>query len=138
MLQKIVNFFGRFKMIIFLFSIVLVNVMTWFITGENQKNGIYPVDADSTGIPIMWTAVVSIVMLTILFFENWFFKKSLVLRRKIVIRVVIILLYSFALLFGLYGFLYWNYSDHYPISMSYLILSSVLFFCLICDLKTLK
>ena len=138
MLQKIVNLLGRFKMISFLFSIALVDIMTWFITGENQKNGVYPIDADSTGIPIMWTVGVSIVMLPSLFFVDWVFKNSLFFKKNIVTRIVIILFYSFALLFGLFGVLYWNCPNHYPISMSYLILSSVFFFNLVFDLKTLK
>ncbi|RYX80138.1 hypothetical protein EON83_29940 [bacterium] len=44
-------------------SLVLSNGILWFVLSENMSAGIYPVNADSVGIPIMEAATVSFAIL---------------------------------------------------------------------------
>ena len=44
-------------------SLVLSNGLLWFVLDQNMSAGIYPVDADSVGIPIMEALTVSLVIL---------------------------------------------------------------------------
>lgn len=144
MLQRVVSFFSRFRMIILLVSIVLVNIITWLIAGTNQKNSYYPMDADSIGIPIMCTAGISIFMLPIFIIGNFFLKQNILFKPKlknvtrIMIEIIIFLIYALALFFGSYGFFYWSYPRHYSISASYLILCSILLGNLIYDLRNTR
>jgi hypothetical protein len=131
MLQKI-KFPWWVKLIVFLFAIVLVNIMTWLITSINQQTGLYSVNADSIGIPIIFTASASLLMLPILIVISLLSKKdSLIglkakgISRNLKVRIGLLFLYAPALLFGVYGIMYWSYPGHYLIAGSYLILCGV-------------
>lgn len=113
----------------FLSALLLVNGMTWFVTSANQKKDLYPVNADSVGIPIMLTVGVSILMLPILIVIGLLQNKSLLmwleskgLVRRLVMRIVLLLLYGPVFLVTVYGIAYWSIPDHYSIAVSYLLL----------------
>lgn len=132
MLQKI-NFSWRVKIIIFFVAIILVNVMTWLITSINQKAGLYPVDADSIGMPIIFTAGASLFMLSVFIIISLISKKISFfglklegLTRTIAIRIPLLLIYIFSFLLAMYGVVYWSYPGHYSIAASYFILCGVL------------
>lgn len=117
------------KLAFFISAILLVNCVTWFVTTANQKARLYPIDADSIGIPIMLTITASILILPPVFFISmlpnnnvlvWLKSKGLVSR--LVLLTCFLLLYAFVFWFAVYGITYWNFPGHYSIAVSYLIL----------------
>lgn len=128
------------KLACFLSALLLVNGITWFVTSANQKNGLYPINADSIGIPIMLTVGVSILMLPILIIIGLLQSKSLLtwlktkgLVRRLVVKIGLLLLYGPVFLFAIYGIAYWYIPGHYSISVSYLVLFVVILICLFSD-----
>lgn len=109
-------------------SLSLINVTTWFVLDNNQRNGLYPIDADSIGLPIMLTLTESLVV--ILFFAALLFLQNKInsgLRnRNKSIRVLgltgVLSLYGLIGWFGVTGLNSWWIAHHYLISLSYLVL----------------
>lgn len=134
-----------FKLALFFCGLLLVNCMTWLVTSTNQKEGVYPVDADSIGIPIMITIYASLLMVPILFIISLLSNKDVLLRLRVVgvarlaaVKVGLLLLYASALLFTVYGFMYWYNPNHYLIAASYFVLGVVLLAGLVFDWVTIK
>lgn len=133
------------KMAFFLSALFLVNGVTWFVTTANQKAGLYPIDADSIGIPIMFTIAACVLMLPILFIIsmlpnkrllNWLNSKGLV--RLMIARIGVLSLYALVFLFAAYGFVYWNSPGHYFIAASYLIFIIILLIYLLIDWREIN
>lgn len=121
-------------------ALSLVNATTWLVTTSNQKANVYPIEADSIGIPIVLTISASIFALPILFLINMFPKNTILIWLKsgifaisLVSRVGLLLLYAFVVLFAAYGITYWSFPGHYLIAISYLVLLIVLLMYLIFD-----
>lgn len=117
----------RLKQMLLLGSLLLINFVTWLVTSGNQKDGIYPIDADSIGMPIMFTAFVSLLVAPILLAIGFLLNKDFVERMRskglgylLAVRVALILLYIGAFWFVISGFLHWYFPNHYLISASYL------------------
>lgn len=47
-------------------SLVAANVASFFTLSNNQSMGVYPIDADSIGLPLMEGAILSIMLLVLL------------------------------------------------------------------------
>jgi hypothetical protein len=125
-------------------ALLLINVATWFITGVNQRNGIYPVDADSIGIPIVLTLYASLVvvplLLLIALLPTAGFVRRLCLRGigwSIATGVMLLLLYVAVGLFAVSGMAEWAIPHHYLIAASYSVLLLVLVIILLHDMKRL-
>jgi len=117
------------KLALFISAILLVNCVTWFVTTANQKARLYPIDADSIGIPIMLTITVSILILPPVFFISMLPNNNVLVRLKseglfsrLVLLTCFLLLYAFVFWFAVHGITYWNFLGHYFIVVSYLIL----------------
>lgn len=139
MLQKI-RITWWVKLSVFLGALLLVNCMTWLVTSINQSAGLYPVDADSIGVPIMSTVVASLFMLPIFLVVSLLSKNGFLVGLKSkgtvrvrAVRIGLLLLYATALLFAGYGIAYWTFPGHYLIAVSYLILFVVLLTGLVSD-----
>ena len=114
--------------------------MTWLVTLINQENGLYPVDADSIGIPIMFTIHTSLlltpVLIAISLFPNklcliWLRSKNI--ARLIITKILLLLLYGGAFWFAISGFFYWNIPNHHIIALSYLLMAVFLAVGLVID-----
>lgn len=126
-----------YKFALLVLALILINVATWFVTGINQRNGVYPVDADSIGIPIMGTWFKSVFVLPQLFLigflSDFGFVRELRSRRiawSIVLGIVLLALYISVGLFAISGMVGWMFPDHYLLAASYsfLLLTLIIFF----------
>ena len=133
------------KMVIFLVALLLINFVTWLVTTSNQKANLYPIDADSIGIPIMVTIASSVLMLPILFIIvinknkfSLFWLKSQNYIGQVFLKIAICLLYIFAILFAALGITYWSFPGHYLIAVSYWIFLFVLTTYLLLDWRTAR
>jgi len=134
----------RLKLILLMAAMLLVNATTWLVTTQNQKDGLYPIDADSIGLPIAATVFVSLLLLPALFFISipsqylsmWLRSENRICR--IAVRSGFLLFYLIGFLFSIYGFVYWNFPEHYSISVSYLALLLAIVVCLSVDIVSLS
>lgn len=125
----------------FLFGLLmLVNYATWFVTATNQKAGLYPIDADSIGIPIMLTNVICLLMLPVLLAICGLTNKNMLIGLKskghvirLVVKINLVLLYSIPIALASYGLSYWSHPGHYLIAASYAILLVVFLGYLVVD-----
>lgn len=133
------------KLALFLSALLLINIMTSLITSANQKAGLYPINADSIGIPIGLTLYESIIMLPILFVICLITNKRILiwLQSKdavflFAVRIGLLLLYAAAFYFAIYGATYWSLPGHYLIAASYVVLFVVLLISLVFDWRELN
>ena len=134
----------RYKFALLVRALILINIATWFVTGANQKNGVYPVDADSIGIPIGGTWFHSLLVLPQLFLISFLGSFGFVTqlcssdnRWSIAIGFVLLALYVNVSLFAISGVAEWMLPNHYLIAFGYLLLFLVLFIFLLLDIKLL-
>jgi len=120
-----------------LFALVLVNTVTYVVVVENLHSGLYPVDADSIGIPIMSTLALSALVLPVLVLIGLLPGAQFMVRLcarglwwRIGVGFFLLVLYVVVALFALDGAGYWAIPNHYPVAASYLVslLALVLFF----------
>lgn len=125
---QIINISTWYRLGIIFGSLSLINVTTWFVLDNNQRNGLYPIDADSIGLPIMLTLTESLLVISffaaILFLQNKI--NSGLRKRHKSIRALgligVLSLYGLIGWFGVTGLDSWWIPHHYLISMSYLVL----------------
>src|SRR5688572_3895308 len=109
-------------------ALALINGVTWVAVKENQRNGVYSIDADSIGLPILGTFLISSLVLPVLVSigllpsTQW----SGRLRARgsawtVFMGVVLVTLYIIATLFAVGGAGYWAQPDHYVIAFFYLL-----------------
>ncbi len=96
-------------------SIVTTNVTMDFVLQNNQSKGVYPIDADSIGIPIV-SGIISSGLLLLLMLPAVFIPQT----RKLFIWIQILLLALGGLFAGLNAF-GWILPNHYLIAISYLL-----------------
>jgi hypothetical protein len=125
-------------------ALLLINVATWFITGVNQRNGVYPVDADSIGIPIVGTLFASLVVLPLLLLIGLLPTAGFVrrlcsrgFRWSIAAGAALLVLYVTVGLFAVSGVAEWAIPHHYLIAACYSFLLLVLVAFLFLDMKRL-
>ena len=135
---------GRYKFALLVLALILINVATWFVTGVNQRHGVYPVDADSIGIPIVGTWVNSLLVLPQLFLIGFLGSFSFVrrlcsrdIRWSIAIGIVLLALYANVGLFAISGVAEWMLPNHYLMAVCYSLLFLVLIVFLFLDMKLL-
>lgn len=106
-------------------GLIGVNLVTAVVLGRHQMDGVYPIDADSVGIPVGITLFASLLVAPA-------FLLIATRRRRISAKVATLgcLLATFvAALFSIGGALYWLDHQHYLISLAYaLLLGMVVFF----------
>ena len=117
------------KLIFLIAALVLINGITCAVLSRNQTMGLYPIDADSIGIPVMETILVSFFLLPILIVicalsdqkvQVWLSARNL--WSLMAAKGVLALAYSVAFLFTIYGGLYWSDPDHYLIAVGYVVM----------------
>jgi hypothetical protein len=124
-------------------ALTLINGMTWIVVKENQRNGLYPVEADSIGLPILGTLLISFIVLPVLVSigllsgTQWMHRLRSHSFQNLLPGMILLAFYVIATLFALGGLGYWAVPDHYPIALCYLMLICVLILCLALDFQWL-
>jgi hypothetical protein len=130
---------GWKRLLVLTLALVLINGATWVVVVENQHNGVYPIDGDSIGIPIISTLVASSFVLPLLVLIGLLpgaqFLSRLCSRGQawtVCVNLLLFALYVAAALFAIGGAGYWAIPNHYWITVCYfvLLLALVLFFAL--------
>ncbi len=134
----------RHKLLILTMVVFLINIAVWFITDANQRNGIYPIDADSIGIPILLTWFASLFVLPVLLLIGLLPTADFVRRLcsrgigwSIAVGAVLLILYVIAGLFAIAGVAKWAIPHHYLIAACYFVLVMALVVFLFFDMKRL-
>lgn len=132
------------KVTLLVLALVLINTATWFVTGMNQRNGVYPVDADSIGIPIIGTWFNSLFVLPQLFLIGLLARLSFVrvlcsrhIGWSIILGILLLALYVSVGLFAISGVVEWMFPNHYLIAFCYLLLLLMLVVLLFLDIHLL-
>lgn len=123
-------------------ALILINVTTWFVTRMNQKNGIYPVDADSIGILIMGTWFNSLFILPQLLLIGLLASFVRRLRSRnigwsIILSIVLLACYVNVGLFAISGVIEWMLPNHYLMAVCYSLLLLALIVFLFFDMQLL-
>lgn len=132
------------RILVLVTALVLINAATWAVILENGHNGVYPMDGDSIGIPIMSTLVASAFVLPLLVLIGSLpcagFVSRLCSRGPVwgaCVAIVLLALYSGAAIFAVDGVGYWSIPNHYSIAFCYLLLSLVLALFFVLDARRL-
>ncbi len=132
------------RLLVLAASMVCINGMTWAVVKVNQLNYVYPIDADSLGLPILLTILASVFTIPVLaligIWPSLRFANRLSSRGPIgrfFRNMALIMLYSLATLFTLSGAIYWLDPNHWLIAMSYCLLGAALGLFLVKDVKGL-
>lgn len=138
------NMVRRRRALVLVASIVLINGMTWAIVKLNQLNHVYPIDADSIGLPILLTILASVFTIpAVALIGIW---PSIGFANRLSSRwpigglfgtIALMMLYLIAALFALSGAVYWLNPDHWLIAMSYCVLGAALGLFFVQDVKGL-
>jgi hypothetical protein len=131
-------------MLVLVLALVLVNAVTFAVVLENQRSGVYPINGDSIGIPIIGTLVVSGVVLPMLvligFLPGAQFVKRLCSRGlpwRIGAGLLLLAVYVAVGFFALGAVEYWAIPNHYWIATSYVLSFLALAFFSILDARWL-
>ena len=117
------------KLILLIAALMLINGITCAVLSRNQAIGLYPIDADSIGIPLVLTILDSLFLLPILIVicalsdqkvRAWL--SELNPWYPVAAKGVLALAYSIAFLFTICGGLYWSIPDHYFIVAGYVVM----------------
>jgi len=111
------------KAAVILFSLMVVMATAYYTLGKNLQAGVYPIDADSIGIPLMETAsslIIILVPLTIAFLVT----SITFSRKRMVLFIGAFLYFCGAALAALLAFS-WLIPDHYSIAAAYVLLAIV-------------
>lgn len=132
------------KVTLLVLALVLINAATWFVTGMNQRNGVYPIDADSIGIPIIGTWFNSLFVLPQLFLIGLLARLSFIrvlcsrhIGWSIILGILLLALYVSVGLFAISGVVEWMLPNHYFIAFCYLLLLLMLVVLLFLDIHLL-
>lgn len=148
MARTIINFFKVFflpllsRFLPLAASLIILNVVSVIVFSVNLQNGLYPIDADSIGIPIMETLFSSIVILPLLAGISFFGLLNRNIRddrKKGLVTFSII--EGFVYVASLYLTMVWSLEEfqpnHYAITAGYLPLFVLLTVFLINDTRSL-
>ena len=135
---------GWYKFALLVLALILINASTWFVTGMNQRNGVYPIDADSIGISIIGTWFNSLFILPQLFLigllASFSFVRRLCSRNigwSIVLGIVLLACYINVGLFAISGVVEWMLPNHYLMAVCYSLLLLMLIVFLFFDMLQL-
>jgi hypothetical protein len=118
--------------VVLLMSLLAANAMLWFVLIHNQEAGIYPPEADSLSLPFIGTALFSLLIYGVIGAALLLPRTS---RRWIIVRSLVAAL---ATLLSLVQAGSWAYSNHYPVSLAFLGVSSLCVWALIAGWKVQK
>ena len=116
-----------FRLCLFLSSLLLINVTSWIVLDKNQRNGLYPIDADSIGLPLVSIMIESLFVALFFAFNFLIQTKALLWKRNrnqfrfISASSVTLSLYGVMAWLGTSALMAWWDSDHYLIALSYFI-----------------
>jgi hypothetical protein len=103
-----------------------VNVVTRIVVSANQRAKLYPVDADSIGLPIYVTLLASVLTmlpLSVIAFVPGCRRVVNLCERGtawiVAVCALLVVMYLLVGLFAVVGFAYWAGPDHYVISSTY-------------------
>ncbi len=132
------------KLVVLALTLLSINVTTWLLITQNQRDGIYPVDADSISIPIFDTVIGSLCVLPFLLLVSFLPSASFVARLcsrgigwAIAAFLLLLSFYAAVALFALSGVAYWASPHHYPIAVCYSVLLLALVMFLATDTRKL-
>lgn len=133
---------GWKRLLVLILALVLVNGATWVVVVENQHSGIYPIDGDSIGIPIISTLVASSFVLPLLvsigLLPGTQFLSRLCSRGRawtVCVNLLLFTLYAATALFAIGGAGYWAIPNHYSIAACYFVLLVVLSLFFVLDAR---
>ena len=133
---------GLLRIIIISILLIAINKITLVVLEQNQDAGIYPRHADSIGIPIAGTQILSLVLcpfLMLILCISKIIKKYYSLHSGIRVRIGIICVigigYTPCLYFLLYGSIYWTSPNHMLIAFWFYLASVYLLFLAFKDLS---
>ena len=126
------------------FLLVAINAVTMVVLENNQNASVYPGNADSIGIPIAGTQILSLVLCPFLILISRIskiIKKIYSLHSGMGARIYSIcaigICYTPCLYFSLYGSLYWTSPNHMSIAFWFYLASTYLLFLVFKDLSTI-
>ena len=132
------------RLIIISILLIAINKITLVVLEQNQAADIYPWYADSIGIPIAGTQILSLVLcpfLILISFASKIIKKIFLLNSGMGSRIgsicAIGICYTPCLYFSLYGSLYWTSPNHMSIAFWFYLASTYLLFLVFKDLSTI-
>ena len=135
---------GLLRLIIISILLITINKITLVVLEQNQASGIYPGHADSIGIPIAGTQILSLVLCPFLILISRIskiIKKIYSLHSGMGARIGSICAIGFCyipcLFFSLYGSLYWTSPNHMSIAFWFYLASTYLLFLVFKDLSTI-
>jgi hypothetical protein len=106
---------GWQRVLVLVVVLILINGATWVVVVENQHRGLYPIDGDSVGIPIISTLIASSLVLPLLVFIGFLpgsnFVSRLCIRGlawTVGVSIVLLVLYFGAAVFAVGGASYWS------------------------------
>lgn len=105
--------------VVLLLSLMAANAVLWLVLTHNQEAGIYPPDADSLSLPFISTALFSLLIYGVIGAALLLPRTS---HRWIIVRSIPTAL---ATLLSLVQAGSWAYSNHYPVSLAFLGVSSL-------------
>jgi hypothetical protein len=118
--------------VVLLLSLLAANAVLGLVLIHNQAAGIYPPDADSLSLPFIGTALFSLLIYGVI-------GAALLLPRTghrwIIVRSI---LAALSTLLSLVQAGSWTYSNHYPVSLAFLGVSSLCVWALIAGWKVQK
>jgi hypothetical protein len=114
-----VNFFRSLTLPAF--AVVLICTAASTALSANQSKGIYPVDADSIGIPLMFTLMNALTLLVVVSAAVGVIRLGMsgTRARRILYAVVVAALHAIALLIAVDAALFWLMPHHHAISAAY-------------------
>lgn len=118
--------------VVVLLSLLAANAMLGLVLIHNQAAGIYPPDADSLSIPFIGSALFSLLIYGAIMAALLLPQTS---PRWIIVRSI---LAALSTLLSLVQAGSWAYSNHYPVSLAFLGVSSLCVWALITAWKAQK
>ena len=135
---------GLLRLIIISILLIAINKITLVVLEQNQASGIYPGHADSIGIPIAGTQILSLVLcpfLLLISLISKIIRKFYSFHSGMGARIGSICAIGFCyipcLFFSLYGSLYWTSPNHMSIAFWFYLASTYLLFLVFKDLSTI-
>jgi len=129
----------------FVALLAVVDGVIYLVLTNNLRNGVYPVDADSLGIPLMETATLSLVAGGLLLAAavvsglRWLHRQAetSIAGRYLVAGLLVITHVAAAALFALWG-LSWAVADHYSIVAACVLATVAILYFGAVDLRRLR
>jgi hypothetical protein len=124
---------GWVRILIFAFTLILINVVTMWVSNSNLIHGLYGIDGDISETPNLYTLfstiLISPVLLIIGFLPFSHFIQRWCSQNGQMIGTLLLTIYALSGFLGVLGLVYWSDRFHYLISLVYLLALLVLARC---------